>query len=93
MRETQDPPAGATTSPGRDLKPLPSEHCVPATMPQVLSTCDMTVIFTTELFWISNVTGTVIGGASAFTILDIRGRGFLYPLLYCLCPAGCHVSI
>ncbi|HZU03206.1 MAG TPA: APC family permease [Ktedonobacteraceae bacterium] len=79
MREIQNLPAGAITSPGRELNPLPSEHYVPATMPQVLSTSDMTITLTVALFWISNVTGTVIGGASAFTYWIFGAVAFFVP--------------
>src|SRR5436853_7115493 len=79
MREIHISPAGATTSPERKLAPLPSEHYVPATMPQVLSTSDMTITFTVMLFWISNVTGTVIGGAAAFTYWIFGAVAFFIP--------------
>src|SRR5690242_15805728 len=66
MIETQRTSA-PTPFQGKEPGLLPSEHYIPRVMPQVLSTMDMTVIFTMALFWISNVTGTVIGGTSAFT--------------------------
>jgi hypothetical protein len=51
----------------QDLRPLYSELYVPRTMPQILSTFDLTVLVAMAWVWISNVTGTVLGGASEFT--------------------------
>jgi glutamate:GABA antiporter len=63
----------------QDLRPLYSELYVPRTMPQILSTFDLTVLFAMALFWISNVTGTVLGGASAFTYWIFGAVAFFIP--------------
>ncbi|HXX79288.1 MAG TPA: amino acid permease, partial [Ktedonobacteraceae bacterium] len=61
------------------LPTLPSESYVPQAMPGALSTFDLTVLFALALFWISNVTGTVIGGTSAFTFWIFGTVAFFVP--------------
>ncbi|MGZ3617081.1 MAG: APC family permease [Ktedonobacteraceae bacterium] len=63
----------------QELPALHSENYVPQTMPGALSTFDLTVLFALALFWISNVTGTVIGGTSAFTFWIFGTVAFFIP--------------
>ncbi|HEX9132473.1 MAG TPA: APC family permease [Ktedonobacteraceae bacterium] len=63
----------------QEMSPLHSESYVPQTMPGTLSTFDLTVLFALALFWISNVTGTVIGGTSAFTFWIFGTVAFFVP--------------
>jgi glutamate:GABA antiporter len=78
-QQTQSQFSEAGRAPTPPSIPLTSETYVPATMPRFLSTFDMVIIFTLALFWISNVTGTVIGGASSFTYWGIGIIAFFIP--------------
>ena len=79
MLANQSPPQQVARSREKDLSPLFSEQYVPETMPQFMSAFDLTVIFTLALFWISNVTSTVIGGAAAFTYWIFGAVAFFIP--------------
>ncbi|HLI06210.1 MAG TPA: hypothetical protein VKV40_06565 [Ktedonobacteraceae bacterium] len=46
---------------------LPSEDYVSPALPHVLGTFDMTTAFIMAVFWISNVTTIVTGGAAGLT--------------------------
>src|SRR5947209_12752291 len=79
MLANQSPPQQAIRPLGKDLSPLFSEHYVPQTMPQFMSPLGLTILFTLSLFWISNVTSTVIGGAAAFTYWIFGAVAFFIP--------------
>ncbi len=64
---------------GVNAHTLPSETYVPQTMPRLLGQFDMIALSTLALFWISNVTGVVIGGAAGFTYWIIGIVFFFLP--------------
>jgi glutamate:GABA antiporter len=72
-------PQSASEPEEQNLSPLASERYVPATMPHILSTFDLTVLLVMSLFWISNVTGTLLGGTAAFTYWIIGAILFFIP--------------
>ena len=79
MLVNQSLPRQAAKPREKDLNPLFSEQYVPETMPQFMTAFDLTIIFAMALFWISNVTGTVIGGAAAFTYWIFGAVAFFIP--------------
>ena len=58
---------------------LPSEAYVPATMPHLLGTGDLTSLFLLNVFWVTNVTPVVAGGTASFTYWLLAGVLFFIP--------------
>nr|BBH92868.1 amino acid transporter [Thermogemmatispora argillosa] len=58
---------------------LPSESYVPRVMPRLLSTGDMVATFLMIVFFITNATTAVAGGAAAFTYWAIGALAFFIP--------------
>jgi amino acid transporter len=56
-----------------------SETYVPQTMPGILGTFDLIALYIMAVFWISNVTGVVTGGAAAFTYWLVCALAFFVP--------------
>lgn len=58
---------------------LSSETYIPAAMPRLLGTGDLTSLFLLNVFWVTNVTPVVTGGAASFTYWLIAGVLFFIP--------------
>jgi amino acid transporter len=80
MQTIPVPPA-SVGEPGSDHADhsLPSEDYVPRAMPHILGTFDMTTAFIMAVFWISNVTTIVTGGAAGLTYFVFCTAAFFIP--------------
>lgn len=67
---------------------LLSETYVPRVMPPILGTLDMTALFVLAVFWISNITGVVTGGAAGFTYWILCAVTFLIPCAIVITQLG-----
>jgi len=63
----------------RTPAPLASESYIVKTMPPLLGTWDMTATYLMIIFFITNVTTAVAGGAAAFTYWLLGGITFFIP--------------
>jgi amino acid transporter len=90
LRNTDALPQGVAQGPGqqrlegskaemREEGELASEHYVPRVMPRMLTTGDMTATFLLIVFFITNATSAVGGGAAAFTYWGIGALTFFIP--------------
>ncbi len=67
---------------------LVSEEYIPLTMPHILGTFDMTAIYVMIIFFITNATLAVSGGAAAFTYLLIGSITFFLPAVIATAQLG-----
>jgi amino acid transporter len=67
---------------------LPSEEYTAKAMPQILGTLDMTAIFLIIIFFITNATTAVAGGAAAFTYWIIGAATFFIPCVIATAQLG-----
>jgi amino acid transporter len=63
--------------------PLASEAYAPKVMPHILSTFDMTSIYVVIIFYITNVTSALSGGAATFTYWILGAVTFFIPCVIC----------
>jgi hypothetical protein len=70
--------------------PLSSEEYVVKAMPPILGSLDMTVIYVMIIFFITNATTAIAGGAATFTYW-ILGAITFYTLCHSHGTAWCHV--
>ncbi|MBA2284932.1 MAG: amino acid permease [Ktedonobacteraceae bacterium] len=68
--------------------PLVSEEYVPRAMPPLLGTLDMTTTFLMIIFFITNATTAVAGGAASFTYWAIGGIAFFIPCVIATAQLG-----
>ena len=68
---------------------LAAETYVPQTMPGILKTGDLLALYVLAVFWISNVTGLVTGGAAALTYLGLVTLAFFVPCALVTAQLGC----
>ncbi len=70
-------------------KTLPSEQYVPASMPPMLGTFDMTAIYLAAIFFIGNAANTAgFGGVASLTFLLIGGATFFLPCVIATAQLG-----
>ncbi len=67
---------------------LPSEEYIVKAMPSILGTLDMTAIFLIIIFFITNATTSVAGGAAAFTYWIIGAVTFFIPCVIATAQLG-----
>jgi len=67
---------------------LPSEEYVVKTMPPILGTLDMTATFLIIIFFITNATTAVAGGAAAFTFWALGAVTFFIPCVIATAQLG-----
>src|SRR5438128_11031760 len=67
---------------------LPSEEYVAKTMPPILGTLDMTATFLIIIFFITNATTAVAGGAAAFTYWALGAVTFFIPCVIATAQLG-----
>ena len=72
---------------------LVAETYVPQTMPGMLKTADLLALYVLAVFWISNVTGLVTGGAAALTYLGLVTLAFFVPCALVTAQLGCLFPI
>src|SRR5947209_10374543 len=72
--------------------PLASEAYVAKTMPPLLGTLDMTSTYLMIIFFITNATTAVAGGAAAFTYWLIAGVTFFIPCVLATAQLGVMFS-
>lgn len=78
----QEPPAP------RESEGLVSEEYVVRAMPSILTKFDMTAIYLMIIFYITNATTAVAGGAAAFTYLILGGITFFIPCVIATAQLG-----
>lgn len=76
---SEKPPANLLESRPRTRGWLASEEYTVKAMPAVLNTFDMTAIYLTIIFFITNVTTAISGGAATFTYFLIGAVTFFIP--------------
>lgn len=81
-------PSALEDSPNREDHSLPSEDYVPRALPHVLGTFDMTTAFIMAVFWISNVTTIVTGGAAGLTYFVLCAAAFFIPCAIVIAQLG-----
>jgi len=67
---------------------LPSEEYAVKAMPPILGTFDLTAIYVSIIFFITNATTAVAGGAAAFTYLILGGITFFIPCVIATAQLG-----
>ena len=72
----------------REDRTLLSEEYVPRALPQVLGTFDMTAAFIMAVFWVSNVTTIVTGGAAGLTYFILCSVAFFVPCAIVIAQLG-----
>ena len=78
-----------TGAPEGKTKTLLSEQYVPASMPPVLGTFDMTAIYLAAIFFIGNAANTAgFGGVASLTFLLIGGATFFLPCVIATAQLG-----
>ena len=78
-----------SVAPEGKTKTLLSEQYVPASMPRVLGTFDMTAIYLAAIFFIGNAANTAgFGGVASLTFLLIGGATFFLPCVIATAQLG-----
>src|SRR5579864_9221950 len=78
----------AGPGPEKQERILPSEEYVVKTMPPIVGTLDMTATFVLIIFFITNVTSAIQGGAGTFTFWVVGGITFFIPCVIATAQLG-----